>query len=282
MLFAITERPQVGDLVQITFPDQTILQTRIESIQGKQLVMKNTKGNLTWENSQWLLPNGLIPNDIEFYISQQNRFPFYNLDDESKLQILINAPKEEFNVLCDMPELDFICNGVTSNRLYKERLEKETDEELFKLIQRLKKDRSWKEVYNEFQVYLIDHKDLYQDYIKDWLDNEFYFALDLHKTFNPNIDLNYLIKFAIQAEDILGLKWLFANGYNNFDHGYISFDRRYQRELDAIGTNNIELLNILRENGLFSDINPTVMDNIEFLQDMAPDAIEWLRENNLI
>jgi hypothetical protein len=252
MSFSITERPQVGDLVKITFPDQTNLQTRIENIQGNKLVMKNEKGNLTWENSQWLLPNGLIPNDVGFYISQQNRFPFYNLDDESKLQILINAPKEEFDVLCDMPELDFICNGVTSNRLYKERLEKETDAELFNLIKRLKKDRSWKQVYNEFQVYLIDIEnivsgDIYKDTIGDWLDNGFYFALDLYKALYPNADLNYLIEFAIQSADVPGLKWLFINGYNDFgDHD--------QRELDAIGTNNIELLNLLQQNGLFSEI----------------------------
>lgn len=65
----IVRPPQVGDLICITLPNQKKIITSIVGIDKNTLIMKQQDVKLTWENSRWLLPDGLTPNDVKFYLS---------------------------------------------------------------------------------------------------------------------------------------------------------------------------------------------------------------------
>ena len=67
-------QPQIDDLVQIKLPNQEQIITSILNINGPTLYMKKSGVKLTWNGENWLLADGLIPNEVKFYISPKRCF----------------------------------------------------------------------------------------------------------------------------------------------------------------------------------------------------------------
>ncbi len=296
MSFIETNNPQVGDLVEIINADQTKSRSKIVSIKDNIIHLQNQTVapliTLTWlpENRNWQLSDGLIPNQVKFYIASSNRFPFYNLHHEAKVQILVNASDNEFQTLFKMLSKDEF-NDLVHNRVYKERLQRQTTNELFLVISNIKESLnessfneilSWKQVYNEFALYLSDTK--YNDsdhYFYEWFFYEHYFCLELYITLFPKIDLNYLIYPMIRDSDIKGLKWLLDHGFNNFENAFsLSL---VNLRIYTLANLNIDMLDLLFENGLFKNASYKEMKELaNNLNSYYSEKVDWMRKNKLI
>lgn len=149
---SLSENFRIGDLVEINY-NGTLFRTMIDSIENSTLILfhkkTNSRSSIKWNGVNWLLPDNTIvyPNFIKSIKSErEERFPFFKLPLEVKLNLLINATDKEFESICSMPELDDLCNQKpNSERIYKERCENKFIDSVLELKPQ---NMKWKEFYN--------------------------------------------------------------------------------------------------------------------------------------